>query len=370
MRKHSPRSGHKRSPARRSARAAPSKRGKRGHSGLRGGVICDPEIRKYATVLLVAAALFTYYRNEGMQSVASQVFAWAQQSLAVSGDFFSRAWTFATSTFNSGYGTFGDGLRAANSVALLTFTGGATLIAAYQVLRALWWLDYLVFGVCAFMTQSLRIGRLIYANPAAAAAVAAVLGTAVYAGAAQLGLAGGEAEDVQDFGGGLVLYGGAWCDPDIKNYVLIIVLAACLYVYFRQENMMPLAIEVFGWTKRVLTVAGDFFLKIWDFATAAAIGQYALLRILISDALSSQAAATLQMAAQNFQGQMTLLVLLRSLLRNAWCLDFLVTLVCAFVSSELRITKLVYASPEAATAVVSALATAYTAQAGLQGGKE
>lgn len=161
-------------------------------SSLNGGAWCEPEMKKYAIVVLMCAALYAYYSSTGAQSMAQKVYSYVHTNLSIVGDALKTVWDVAVRFFQGGTNSYANGAIAGLGVAVAVFQGQRTISAAYEVCKAFWWLDMLVVAICTVMSSTLKITNFAVANPATAAAVTAILASGTYAAANSMGLTGGD----------------------------------------------------------------------------------------------------------------------------------------------------------------------------------
>lgn len=172
----------------------PKHKGKRHHGGmLRGGDLCDPQIKRYSWVLLAAAVAYVYFMykdsSAATRAYADSVQAWVMANLGIMGESLPTLWSYAIGFVRSTKFTTMQNMAFLSSAAAFGWTSIDTALSALKTYTIL---TYGVYAICVLLTAGKKVFTLTYNNPATAAAIAAVgVAAASYVTGAPLGGGGG-----------------------------------------------------------------------------------------------------------------------------------------------------------------------------------
>lgn len=150
----------------------------KGGYDLQGGEWCSQEMRDYATVILVCAALYIYYRNANLKYSADAVFEFTKTRLSITAKGFMALWNAALSLFEFNY-SFVQAFSDIPEIASGVFNGALTIGPAALGFVSLKIFNKFVYALCVFLTQFQKVAKLYYQRPRLATTVALLL---VYAG--------------------------------------------------------------------------------------------------------------------------------------------------------------------------------------------
>jgi hypothetical protein len=160
---------------------------------LRGGDLCDPEIKRYSWVLLAAAVAYAYYmyrdNNAVTRAYADSIEKWVVANLGIMGEALPTLWTYAIGFVRSTQFTTMQKMEALSSAALFSWTSITTVLSIIQNYHIF---TYGVYALCVLLTTGKKVVSLTYNNPATAAAIAAA-GVAAASYVTGLPLGGGVA---------------------------------------------------------------------------------------------------------------------------------------------------------------------------------